>query len=430
MGEEKSELYPVKIRIKNFQSIEDLEIEVRGFTAITGKTNIGKSAIMRAISSAMLGDSVIGLVRKGASYCSVEMSSENWGFRWEKGEKGINRYIINGVTYDKPGQRQLDEIVRMGFGSVKLGSKEVQPWWASQFFPIFLLGETGPAVTDFISEVSRLTILQDAVVLSSRGKRRANEEAKNKSEEAQKIHDRLTGVSGTDQMIRICKELDDQRDSIDEYDNRIRNGDELSSKLRVGTERIAVLEPADRVKISRVGVEEFDNIQSMHGFWMKLEESAMRIISLKPSEKLKLPELPEEEWKHLFGSSRFLGIDKMKDRAAILDGVKNVTIPELDCVEELSHIRNGENYLSKLLSSARTIRALSNKIDIPNPPDELEKIQIGEILIEKLVTTLSEKNKLDNEKKSIQTELMEIEKQLSEIPSCPSCGRPVCQHSS
>jgi len=56
MGEEKSELYPVKIRIKNFQSIEDLEIEVRGFTAITGKTNIGKSAIMRAISSAMLGD--------------------------------------------------------------------------------------------------------------------------------------------------------------------------------------------------------------------------------------------------------------------------------------------------------------------------------------------------------------------------------------
>lgn len=42
---------PVKVSIKNFQSVSDIEFEIHGFTCITGPTNIGKSAIIRAISS-------------------------------------------------------------------------------------------------------------------------------------------------------------------------------------------------------------------------------------------------------------------------------------------------------------------------------------------------------------------------------------------
>jgi len=123
-----STLNPVQVRIQNFQSIDHVEFEVRGFTCITGKTNIGKSAIMRAISRSLLNDPVTGMVRKGAKYASVEMKSEGWGYLWEKGEKDVNRYEIDGKRYDKTGQNQLPEIEAMGFRSIRIGDDDLEPW--------------------------------------------------------------------------------------------------------------------------------------------------------------------------------------------------------------------------------------------------------------------------------------------------------------
>ncbi len=39
----------VKVRVKNFQSIREAEVEVKGLTVITGPNNSGKTAFMRAV---------------------------------------------------------------------------------------------------------------------------------------------------------------------------------------------------------------------------------------------------------------------------------------------------------------------------------------------------------------------------------------------
>ena len=425
MGE--SKLSPINIRIKQFQSIEDLEIEVKGLTVITGRTNVGKSAIMRAISSATLGSSVIGLVRKGAQYCSVEMSSKDWGFRWEKGEKGINRYIIGDTTYDKPGQKQLEEIIKMGFGSVKLGSKEVQPWWSPQFFPIFLLGETGPALTDFISEVSRLTVLQDAIVLSSRGKKRANDSAKEKANEAKKLRDRLTLISGVDQMIKICKELEDQKNSIEDYHKYIEIGNELYSRLLTSVQRISALESISSVKIPKDDAEETSlKLSGMHAFWNKLETIAKRIISLKPSEKMSIPEPPIDEWTHLSDGRKFVIIDHLKKKDDTLDGIRNVSISPLQNVDtDLLSIRAMGTLLTRLESSAESIKKLSLQINIPESPDGIEQLKSGQEILTKLNEANENEAALEDKMVAIDKELDQINIQLAAIPSCPSCGRPI-----
>lgn len=424
---EGSKLNPVKIRIKQFQSIEDLEIEVCGLTVVTGRTNIGKSAIMRAISSATLGESVIGLVRKGAQYCSVEMSSKDWGFRWEKGEKGINRYIIGDTTYDKPGQKQLEEIIKMGFGSVKLGSKEVQPWWSPQFFPIFLLGETGPAVTDFISEVSRLTVLQDAVVLSSRGKKRANDNAKEKADEARKIRERLARVSGTDQMIKLCKELEEQKESIDGYQNYIEVGNKLNDKLSSSANRILTLSKINSVRIPKDEAESVaTKLREMHTLWGKLEASAKKIITLKPSEKISIPEPPNEEWRHLSNGRRFLSIGGLKEKEKILEGIKDVKISSIqETDEEIASVRTRKTMAAKLLSATKAIQVLSASVEIPDCPDGLEKLRKGQEVSVKLEKARKDGEELDDRMKAVSSSLEDVERQLAAIPSCPSCGRPI-----
>lgn len=426
-----NKLSPIHVRIKNFQSIEDLSIVIDGLTIISGRSNIGKSAIMRAISCALLGKSVIGLIRSGAPYCSVEMSSNGWGFLWEKAEKGLNRYTINGVVLDNPGQGQLDEIARMGFGSVKLGAKDVQPWLASQFYPIFLLGESGPSVTNFISEVSRLNVLQDAITLSAKEKRRAVGDAKDKAADSLKIKDRLSRISGTDQIIQVVQELEDQKDSIEEYEEKIKSGEELDLKLRTSSRKLSVFDPIELVKLPEDNLQDaFLDLKVMHDFWVKLEMSAKKIISLKASEKLEIPNRPEEEWEHLNIGSRFLVITKMKEKDDVLDNVKNVVIPSFDESEAISHIRTGESLNDRLLSSARIISNLSKGINIPAPPDDLDRIQKGFDLCLKLEEAKLEEKSLDEESTKLQEELAEVNRQISEIPSCPSCERPVLsQHS-
>ena len=125
------ELQPVKVGIKCFQSIDVLDFEVFGFTAITGRSNIGKSAIMRAISRSIMNDPVINMVRRGEKFVTVELNSDKWGYKWEKGDgNGINRYTIGDRILDKTGQNQLLEIKEMGFGSIRIGDDDIHPWWA------------------------------------------------------------------------------------------------------------------------------------------------------------------------------------------------------------------------------------------------------------------------------------------------------------
>jgi len=424
---DESKLRPVHVKIRNFQSIEELDVEVRGFTCVTGKTNIGKSAILRAVSSALLGDPVTGMVRKGAAYCSVELTSESWGFRWEKGEKGVNRYHIGGTTHDKPGQRQLDEVARMGFGSVKLGSKEIQPWWASQFSPIFLLGETGPAVTDFISEVSRLTVLQDAIVLSSRGKRKANDEAKSKADAAQKIRDRLQGVAALDPLVRLADELAEQAASIGEYESRAALGDALQEKLESCARRIQAFQGAERVRVPEDEVGELvSQSASLFRFWMRLEAHARRIIALRAAEKVEVPEAPQEEFDRHVRARRFAGIDRLKKRAKLLERSEKVDVPDgAETRTALDSARTAA-LLADRLSGLRTKEsALSGAVDVPDDPGGPEGLRKAEEMARKLSALRSNEQALQKRVEAADSELDKLDKLIAAIPACPSCGRPV-----
>ena len=178
-----NKLHPISVNISNFQSIENVDIEIYGFTCITGKSNIGKSAVIRSISSALKNSSVVGMVRKDEKFCSVSINTNGLDLKWEKGEKYSGRYELNGKKYEKIGQSQLKELVDLGYGSIKIGSKDVFPWHASQFDPIFLLNDSGPAVTEFISEISRLNILQNSITISLRRKKRSLDKVKLKTDD-------------------------------------------------------------------------------------------------------------------------------------------------------------------------------------------------------------------------------------------------------
>lgn len=383
-------LSPIKVNIKSFQSIEEIEFDIHGFTCITGVTNIGKSAIVRAINGALTNIPVGSLVRKGAKYCSVSIDTEQWGILWEKGERGVNRYFFRGKDkpLDKVGAGQVEEIASLGFGSVKIGSSQIYPWIAPQFEPLFLLNQSGPAITDFISEVSRLQVLQDAISINIRNRKRALDEIKVRSEDIQKLQNKEQALSQCDTALQIRDELEAQVQSIKEYEDKLIIAESLSGSISQIENILDKINSIDEIRIpDPIPVEEYQRMHSMFSMWMALEQAACRIISLRD--------------------------------------ISSVNIPEVLSIEDISTIEQLSNRIDEL---NRSIQILSKDIRVPRLKEALPELSKMEGILTRLETIEAEKNTFSKQLGAIDKELGEIQEEITKIPLCPVCSRPTQTH--
>lgn len=179
----------INVEVRNFQSIEHAEICIDGFTALVGKSNIGKSAIVRAVRAALTGATGTSFVRHGPEcarrvrkaktcecYCSVHLKTDGFVLKWEKGDKR-NRYECNGTEYGVPNRGTPEFLERPAlaedFGMVKVGEKWQLLQVADQFDNVFLLDETGSVVADVFSDVARLDRINVAMRLVEKDRKEA-----------------------------------------------------------------------------------------------------------------------------------------------------------------------------------------------------------------------------------------------------------------
>ena len=72
----------VTVKVRNFQSIKNSEIEVRGFTAVTGANNSGKTAFCRATRGVFQNTPGTGFIRHGETECEVSVAFDDGEITW------------------------------------------------------------------------------------------------------------------------------------------------------------------------------------------------------------------------------------------------------------------------------------------------------------------------------------------------------------
>lgn len=152
------------VLIENFQAAEEVDIELGKLTVITGPTNAGKSAVIRALR--LLAENARGssFIRHGQKTCRVSLVDDSGlGVAIARG-KGQDAYVLDVLgeqkTFTKLGGQVPDEVAEL----LALGELN----FAGQLDRPFLLDESGGAVARILGRLTNLDLVFEAAREASR----------------------------------------------------------------------------------------------------------------------------------------------------------------------------------------------------------------------------------------------------------------------
>jgi exonuclease SbcC len=200
---------PIRIRARNFQSIEDAEIVVDRFTVVTGPNNSGKTALQRAVQGVFTNPSGDAFVRHGAEKLVVDIDFGNdETVSWEKGPKVKPKYTIKGKAIH-PGRQVPEEVLTLGVQPIQAGAVSVWPQVAPQFTgQVFLLDLPGSAIAEAVADVERVGKLTQALRLAESDKRAASAELKVRKKDVEAVEASLGEYAGLDAVAVVVEAVE------------------------------------------------------------------------------------------------------------------------------------------------------------------------------------------------------------------------------
>jgi len=149
-------------------------LELEPFTVIVGESDVGKSAIIRAVRALAINRSGNDFVSHGAKDATVVIEADKTTVAWNKRE-GSSTYVLGKDTFNKTGRTVPPEIAaRLKIGEIKIGSESMTPNFAGQFEMPFLLGVPASTRARMLGELSGVNIL----FLATQAARKRQQQAK------------------------------------------------------------------------------------------------------------------------------------------------------------------------------------------------------------------------------------------------------------
>lgn len=398
----------LEVEVRNFQSIEKATFQIDGFTVVVGRSNIGKSALVRAMKAALTGASVSSFVRHGPAclrrtkqaktckcYASVHFRGPDLDLLWEKGDS-INRYTYNGTIYDKA-ERGTPEFLQPAFSPVKVGDRQDLLQVADQFSPIFLLDQSGGAVADTLSDVARLDRINEAMRLAEKDRKEAVATRKVREKDVQALEERLESYTGLDDALTAVKDLEDAKTSIYALDKTLLDLDQYMADL---------------------------------------SSLALSIKSLTAAKELAIPvaQTLEDTHKQLTTLNKLVTDLTTKETAvSSLQGVEDIHVPSLQShTESLKRLTDLTGWVNQVVEIKSWLMPWKAVEDAKVPTDETvlaarDLLTLLDGQLSKYETLATEVTNLEESVSTVSDELTRLTKEQRELGVCPTCIRPIAE---
>lgn len=400
----------IRVEVENFQSIAHVKFEIDGFTAIVGDSDLGKSALVRAIRSALMGAPGTDFVRHGAAcerllknnkkcrcQATVQIETSLYHFKWEKGDS-INKYTVT-----RPGMppesfssvdRGTPDFLLPEFTPIKIDGAGTLIQVADQFRvsgvggPIFLLDVQGSAVAEVLSDVARLDSLNEAMKMVQKDRKEASATRNVREQDAVRLRGELQAFDGLDGVVTQVHAAEAKEAEVDEAQQKcqvvrdfIRTAEVLSGAIRTLTVCLKPVVPA------------FAPIQDAHQKLENLDRLWAEVVARTPDIR------------------RLTGVDKVQMPAAI-------------STDDFEALRKVDGWWSRYDQLTAHVANEAADLEIPDRSSlaqDFERFRTLHQLSERHPCVLAEVGELAAQLAAAEAEEAEAIKELRAIGTCPTC---------
>lgn len=250
-----------KVILRNFQRHKHLEIDFERVTVLTGKTDSGKSAVVRALRWVLTNHPKGNkFVRNGAKKCSVTLHVDGHVIKRVRGEK-TNLYFLDGQKFASFKSEPPEPIQKL----LMISPEAFQ----QQHDPVFWLSLSPSEVSRRLNEIADLHIMDVAVRMGARKRRDTQQKLKWLAEQKQAATEERKELQDVPQMIEEFR-------GLQELDQEITNNVERHSRL------IAVSSKLENLRKKSADIETgLSALQKLAKISQSIQQRKSEIESLK-----------------------------------------------------------------------------------------------------------------------------------------------------
>lgn len=195
-----------RVVVRDFQSLEEIDLELGQLTVIVGPNSVGKSSLVRALQAAVSNWSGGDFVREGQKGAEVALLYGDHWLTWRKPRRGGSEYEIrhNGETstITRAGKDLPPEVQELtGVREIRAEGVRATLQFAEQFELPFLLAATGGQAARLLARVSKLDALVTGQVLARRDAERERRSATQAEERAAGIEQQLAEMPDYEVLV-------------------------------------------------------------------------------------------------------------------------------------------------------------------------------------------------------------------------------------
>lgn len=443
----------IEIEISNFQAIRHVAMAVDGFAAIVGRSNIGKSAIVRAVSHALTGATGTDFVRHGSEcdrlvrgskkckcFSKVTIRMSSMTVTWEKGDN-VNRYtVLRPGSEPEPFEgleRGTPPFLAQAFQQIKVGTQKELVQVPDQFEPIFLLNQSGLAVADVLSDVAQLDDLNKAMGLANKDRKDAAVKRKVREEDVAKLQHELERYDGLDEIP--VKSVVDGLAELTAKRRLLERVDGFLGRLASLTSSISALEAALKPEVPDIVSlkAQSGKLFQVSGFLDSLSEKVPVVRRLTGVDQVALPDDTELRECH----ARLLELHGLVRKWEALNAdvdqwapVESVELPGDPGLGELyQKVVEAQGFLQRLsgLESELQARGFVEKLpelDLDPVLSRYMDLDRVNAFAAKAKAILEAQAAATKELNAVQTEEANVLAELSALGVCPACEQPLGVH--
>lgn len=434
----------VKIRVKNFQSLRDAEVDVLGLTTVTGPNNSGKTSMMRAVKGVFQNTKGTSFVRYGESKSSVSLEfGDGKKVLWEKGPSVKPTYVLNDSAPVYPGQGVPEELQALGIGPISVGGREIWPQIAQQFTgQVFLLDQPGSVLAEALADVDRVGKLNGALKAAESDRRAKNSDLKVRRADFEKWEEEAKKFEGLPDVLLNVEEIEKLHVTGQKYSKVIETLSLLGNKIKHASSVVSLLLGIEAVDLPS-GTDPAEKLCSLLEYLEPLKAKLERVKGVlsryEKAEKIPLPDSPHLAEKTQKELAFLLPLQERLVKAgnvvSKLDGVEKITPPSPteDLGKVLQEIKDCEALASKMVLLEKEEKRLAgiekiktDKIEVTKTDKALATLEEGALIQKQLQQTQALETRLLRELEETEQALQELEAEilalLGTFEQCPTCG--------